>query len=216
MPENLTLAHALAEYVRRVLHGFVACAMAERRDDAVEAVEREAHHAYRARALERPAQLRQQQLAIRQPRQAVVMSLVEDVPLAVRDGLLHRVEAAGELTELVGRVHVDLLVVNALAHAPRGRDEILHGSRDGLREPERAADRERERQARDQQQDVADVAVRLRRVFHRELQRDVHVARVVQERPQQRQEPGLRVACALRVVTARVEARERRAVVVAR
>ena len=44
--ENLTLAHALAEHAGRVLHRLLARAMAERRDDAVEAVEREAHDAH--------------------------------------------------------------------------------------------------------------------------------------------------------------------------
>ena len=51
----------------------------------------------------RVAQQTDDELAVREPRQTVVMRLMEDAPLAVRDRLLHRVEAAGELAELVGR-----------------------------------------------------------------------------------------------------------------
>ncbi len=144
------------------------------------------------------------------------MRLMVDVPLAIRDRMLHRVEAARELAELVRRAHRDVLGVYALAHAPRGRDQELHGPRDGVREPERAADRECKREARDEQQDVADRAVRLRRFFHRALQRDVHVARVVQERPQQRQIARALGARSLRVVARRIEARQRGADGIAR
>ena len=97
------------------------------------------------------------------PGQAVVMRLMDDAPLAVRDRLLHRVEAAGELAELVGGANVDRLVVDAFAHAARGFREVVHGPRHGLREPERAADREQQREARDREEEVAHAAVRRRR-----------------------------------------------------
>ena len=63
----------------------------------------EAHDGQLLVALDGVAQQTDDELAVRQPRQAVVMRLMEDAPLAIRDGLLHRVEAAGELAELVGR-----------------------------------------------------------------------------------------------------------------
>ena len=137
--------------------------MAERRDDAVEAVEPQAHDGELLVPLDGVAQQPDDELAVRQPRQAVVMRLMEDAPLAIGDRLLHRVEAAGELAELVGGADVDRLVVDAFAHAPRGFGEVVHGPRHGLREPERARDREQQREARDREQEVAHAPVRRRR-----------------------------------------------------
>src|SRR5262245_26119388 len=100
------------------------------------------------------------------------MRLVNDAPLAVGDRLLHRVEAAGELAELVGRADVDRLVVDAYAHAARGLREVVHGPRDGFREPERAADREQQRKAHDRVDEIAHAAVRSRRYGFGKLHRD--------------------------------------------
>ena len=47
-----------------------------------------------------------------------MVRLMEDMPLAIRDRGLHRVEAACELAELVGRAHIDRFRVHALAHSP--------------------------------------------------------------------------------------------------
>ena len=102
VPEHFGFAETAAQRCRRELDDLVAGAMAERRDDAVEPVEPQAHDGQRLVALDGVAQQSDDELAVRQPRQAVVMRLMEDAPLAVRDRLLHRVEAAGELAELVG------------------------------------------------------------------------------------------------------------------
>ena len=67
------------------------------------------------------------------------MRLMEYAALAIADRGLHRVEAGGELAELVGGLDVDGLIVDAFAHAARGFSEMLHGARHGLRQPERAA-----------------------------------------------------------------------------
>jgi hypothetical protein len=79
------------------------------------------------------------------------------------------------------------LGVHAFAHAPRRGGEMLHRPRNRLREPERAADREQQRQAGDREQDVADPHVRRRGLREWQLHGNVDLAAVVQERPQQRQ-----------------------------
>ena len=142
VPEHLLVVEALAQCRSRELHHVVAGPMAERGDDAVQAIEADAHDAQRLAARDRIAQQADREIAVRQAREAVVVCLMKDVPLAIGDRVLHRVEAARQLAELVGRVHVDRLRVHTFAHSPSRGSEKLHGARDRVREPERTTDRE--------------------------------------------------------------------------
>jgi hypothetical protein len=65
--EYLALAQALAQHSRGELHGLIARAMPERRHDAVESVECEAHDAHRGRLFDRAAQLADQELRFGSP-----------------------------------------------------------------------------------------------------------------------------------------------------
>ncbi len=99
------------------------------------------------------------------------------------------------------------LGVHTFAHSPSRGGQKLYGTRDRVREPERAADREHQRQAGDREQDVANAHVRRGGLGQRQLHRDVGIAAVVQERTQQRQVSVELVTGALRVGAVGVETR---------
>ena len=66
-----------------------------------------------------------QALAIEQRGERVVRSLAHDARLAFTYALLHGIERAGELLELLGTFHLDVIAVVAALDLARGSDQPL-------------------------------------------------------------------------------------------
>ncbi len=107
---------------------------------------------------------------VRQPADCVVVDLVGDVGLAFRDRSLHRVERSGEAAELFAAGGLDRDFVPALLDAVSRFHELADGT--GRAPAQHRADEgcKHEGDAIDDEQGIADVAVRSEHGFHRLLQ----------------------------------------------
>ncbi len=138
-------------------------------------IDRKTNDGERLSALEKRFEKLQQALAVRQAGECVMIGLKGDALLTLGDGVLHRIEARCELTELIRLRYLDRLGVHTLTQ-PLGRgDEPIYRLGDRARQPVSSSNGQQQRDESHDEQNRPNTSIAGHCIGERQLQRNLHV-----------------------------------------